>query len=396
MLELIEGVDAYLYPVGRLDVDTSGLLILTNDGDFTKLLTHPSHQVDKTYVAVVQGKISAHNLSRLEKGLRIEEGTTAPASARLIRYSRSSDTSAVEITIHEGRKRQVRRMFEVIGHAVTKLSRVRIGKLNLEGLSEGSSDISLQRKCLSCESSQRRQKRNVGLTQVKDARKHVALIVLAAACVASQVWAYPLQVRDARGKAVTIKARPARIVSLAPNITEILYAIGAGDQVAGRHEILQLPSRGREKAKSRRRENDSRGRAGPEARSGDRSRFPERHTYHPARKPAQDGLRDGPQDHLPDRKGYPDHWDNYRSQRRGRKSNRNDAKRDRLGKESPGRQKDRERDGGDPVQPSVGRRAEHIHRRNAAAGQRDKHRVGRESRLRDILRGNSPYPAARA
>jgi len=137
VLELIEGVDAYLYPVGRLDVDTSGLLILTNDGDFTKLLTHPSHQVDKTYAAVVQGKISAHNLSRLEKGLRIEEGTTAPASARLIRYSRSSDTSAVEITIHEGRKRQVRRMFEVIGHAVTKLSRVRIGKLNLEGLSEG-------------------------------------------------------------------------------------------------------------------------------------------------------------------------------------------------------------------------------------------------------------------
>lgn len=137
VMELVEGVDAYLYPVGRLDVDTSGLLILTNDGDFTKLLTHPSHQVDKTYVAVVQGRISAQNLSRLERGVKIEEGATAPASARMINYSPANDTSSVEIAIHEGRKRQVRRMFEVIGHTVLRLSRVRIGKLGLEGLNEG-------------------------------------------------------------------------------------------------------------------------------------------------------------------------------------------------------------------------------------------------------------------
>ena len=137
VMELVKGVDAYLYPVGRLDVDTSGLLILTNDGDFTKLLTHPSHQVDKTYLAVVQGRISAHNLSRLERGVKIEDGTTAPANARLINYSPSRDTSTVEIIIHEGRKRQVRRMFESAGHEVIKLARTKIGKLGLEGLQEG-------------------------------------------------------------------------------------------------------------------------------------------------------------------------------------------------------------------------------------------------------------------
>ena len=137
VMELLKGVDAYLYPVGRLDVDTSGFLILTNDGDFTKLLTHPSHQVDKTYVAVVQERITAHNLSRLERGVKIEDGTTAPASARLISYSQSRDTSTVEITIHEGRKRQVRRMFEAAGHEVIRLARTRIGKLGLEGLQEG-------------------------------------------------------------------------------------------------------------------------------------------------------------------------------------------------------------------------------------------------------------------
>ena len=137
VMELLKGVDAYLYPVGRLDVDTSGFLILTNDGDFTKLLTHPSHQVDKTYVAVVQGRITAHNLSRLERGVKIEDGTTAPAGARLISYSRSHDMSTVEITIHEGRKRQVRRMFEAAGHEVIRLARTRIGKLGLEGLQEG-------------------------------------------------------------------------------------------------------------------------------------------------------------------------------------------------------------------------------------------------------------------
>ncbi|MCX6344221.1 MAG: pseudouridine synthase [Armatimonadetes bacterium] len=137
VLELLKGIDAYLYPVGRLDLDTSGLLLLTNDGDFTKLLTHPSHQVNKTYVAVVEGRITAANLNRLERGVKMEDGVTAPAKARLLTYSPSEGASTVEITIHEGRKRQVRRMFESMGHEVYKLSRTKLGFLDLTGLSEG-------------------------------------------------------------------------------------------------------------------------------------------------------------------------------------------------------------------------------------------------------------------
>jgi 23S rRNA pseudouridine2605 synthase len=137
VMELIKDTDAYLYPVGRLDVDTSGLLIMTNDGDLTKRLTHPSHQVDKIYVAVVQGRVNSVGLTRMERGVKIEDGTTSPARARLVGYSASNDTSTVEIIIHEGRKRQVRRMFEAIGHQVIKLTRTGIGTIRITGLEEG-------------------------------------------------------------------------------------------------------------------------------------------------------------------------------------------------------------------------------------------------------------------
>ena len=137
VLELIGKAGEYLYPVGRLDVDTAGLLILTNDGDFTHLLTHPSHEIDKTYVAVVRGRISASALSQLAKGVELEDGLTAPAKARLLSYSPSKDESKVEITIHEGRKRQVRRMFDAVEHRVLSLTRVRLGNLDLTGLDEG-------------------------------------------------------------------------------------------------------------------------------------------------------------------------------------------------------------------------------------------------------------------
>ncbi|MCL5104722.1 MAG: rRNA pseudouridine synthase [Armatimonadetes bacterium] len=137
VLELVRDIDAYLYPVGRLDVDTSGLLILTNDGELTKMLTHPSHEVEKTYLAVVTGRVSASGLARLERGVKMEDGVTSPARARLVAYSRADDISTVELVIREGRKRQVRRMFEVIGHEVLKLSRTRLGNLDLKGLAEG-------------------------------------------------------------------------------------------------------------------------------------------------------------------------------------------------------------------------------------------------------------------
>lgn len=137
ILELLEGIDAYLYPVGRLDVDTSGLLLLTNDGELTQTLTHPSHEIEKTYEVVVRGRIRSSSLSKLEKGIELEDGVTAPAKARLVSYSASTGESTIEITIHEGRKRQVRRMFDAVGHRVVRLRRIRMGNLDLRGLSNG-------------------------------------------------------------------------------------------------------------------------------------------------------------------------------------------------------------------------------------------------------------------
>jgi len=137
VMELVKGIDAFLYPVGRLDVDTSGLLILTNDGDLTKLLTHPSHEIDKTYVAVVRGRISASTLRQLERGVELEDGQTAPAKARLLGFKAASGESVVELVIHEGRKRQVRRMLGAVGYPVLRLARTRIGELELGGVKEG-------------------------------------------------------------------------------------------------------------------------------------------------------------------------------------------------------------------------------------------------------------------
>lgn len=137
VVELVSAIDAYLYPVGRLDVDTSGLMILTNDGDFAHLMTHPSHEVDKVYVAEVRGKVTPDELRQLRTGIDLEDGRTAPAKAVLISHSQKTNTSTVEITIHEGRKRQVRRMLAAVGHKVTKLARVRLGSLDLKGLREG-------------------------------------------------------------------------------------------------------------------------------------------------------------------------------------------------------------------------------------------------------------------
>lgn len=137
VLELIPEVKTYLYPVGRLDVDTSGLILLTNDGELANMLTHPSYEVEKTYVAEVRGRISSQALEKLAQGVELEDGKTAPAKVRLLRYSPENDTSTVEITIHEGRKRQVRRMFAAVGHRVVRLTRTRFANLDIKGLAEG-------------------------------------------------------------------------------------------------------------------------------------------------------------------------------------------------------------------------------------------------------------------
>lgn len=135
VLSLVEGVSERLYPVGRLDYDTSGLLLLSNDGAFTQAMLHPSHQVDKTYSALVAGPVSATDLEKLRKGLVLEDGPTSPA--RVILKRRGQNGSLLEITIHEGRKRQVRRMCAAIGHPALRLQRLRFGTLGLGGLKEG-------------------------------------------------------------------------------------------------------------------------------------------------------------------------------------------------------------------------------------------------------------------
>ena len=120
-----------VFPVGRLDVDTEGLLLLTNDGELAHRLTHPSYGVEKEYVAEVEGLPTRAVLRRLREGVELDDGPTAPASATLV------DPSVVRLTIHEGRNRQVRRMCEAVGHSVVRLVRTRIGPLADRSLAPG-------------------------------------------------------------------------------------------------------------------------------------------------------------------------------------------------------------------------------------------------------------------
>jgi 23S rRNA pseudouridine2605 synthase len=123
---------ARLYPVGRLDADTSGLILLTNDGELANRLTHPSFEVEKAYRARVEGNVSDDTLQKLRSGVDLDDGPTAPAGARIV--ERRRDSTEIELVIHEGRKRQVRRMCEAVGHPVTALQRVRFGPLELDDL----------------------------------------------------------------------------------------------------------------------------------------------------------------------------------------------------------------------------------------------------------------------
>lgn len=135
--DFFETIKERIYPVGRLDYDTSGLLLLTNDGEFANLLMHPSNGVEKVYVAKTKGIPSKEKLSSLARGVMLEDGKTAPAKVKLMSADKQKDTAIIEISIHEGRNRQVRRMFEAIGHPVLKLKRERYGFLTLNGLRTG-------------------------------------------------------------------------------------------------------------------------------------------------------------------------------------------------------------------------------------------------------------------
>ena len=124
-----------LHPVGRLDLDTEGLLLLTNDGDLTALLTHPRHQVERVYRARVAQRPSAEELGRLRRGVLLEDGPTGPSRVGMV--SQGAKGAVVEIAIREGRKRQVRRMLEAVGHPVLALKRIRHGPLTLGRLRPG-------------------------------------------------------------------------------------------------------------------------------------------------------------------------------------------------------------------------------------------------------------------
>jgi 23S rRNA pseudouridine2605 synthase len=124
-----------VFPVGRLDYDSEGLLLLTNDGDLAQLLTHPRYGVDKTYLAEVEGVPTPATLRRLREGVELDDGRTAPARAHLVQPG--PETSAIEVVIHEGRNRQVRRMCEAVGHPVRRLVRTNIATLRDPDLGPG-------------------------------------------------------------------------------------------------------------------------------------------------------------------------------------------------------------------------------------------------------------------
>jgi len=123
-----------LYPAGRLDKDSTGLLLLTNDGELTYRLTHPKFEYEKEYLVYIKGNLQPDEKRKLEKGIELEDGMTHPAVVREIKVSPPFNYS---ITIHEGRKRQVRRMLDSLGHRVLALRRIRIGSLSLGDLREG-------------------------------------------------------------------------------------------------------------------------------------------------------------------------------------------------------------------------------------------------------------------
>lgn len=124
-------------PVGRLDYDTSGVLLLTNDGELANTLTHPKYGVEKTYRAVVQGRLLPEEIKKLREGVLLEEFKAAGAQVRVVATRR--DSSVLDITIHEGKNRQVRRMFDALGHPVVALARLRFGPLRLGDLPPGQS-----------------------------------------------------------------------------------------------------------------------------------------------------------------------------------------------------------------------------------------------------------------
>ena len=137
VLDCIENVSQRIYPVGRLDYDTTGVLLLTNDGDLANKLTHPSYEIDKVYIATIKGEITKEDIETLQNGVLIDNRKTSPCIAKLNKYNKEKNKSIVELTIHEGRNHQVKKMFEAIGKEVIKLHRDSFANISSKGLYEG-------------------------------------------------------------------------------------------------------------------------------------------------------------------------------------------------------------------------------------------------------------------
>lgn len=136
VMDLVK-VKERIVPVGRLDMYTSGALILTNDGDFVYKITHPKHEITKTYTVTLKGIINNEEIEKLKSGVKIDEYITKPAKVRILKIDLESDTSRIEIIIHEGKNRQVRKMCESIGRKVLALHRSKIGNIGVKDLKIG-------------------------------------------------------------------------------------------------------------------------------------------------------------------------------------------------------------------------------------------------------------------
>lgn len=137
VVDLVKDIPERVYPVGRLDYGTEGLLLLTNDGELTNALIHPRRKIRKTYLAKVSGIPSEDKLDLLRVGVKLEDGLTAPAFVNIIDIDKEKNLTTVEIVIHEGKNRQIRRMFEKIGHDVKQLKRTKFAFLDLKGVRRG-------------------------------------------------------------------------------------------------------------------------------------------------------------------------------------------------------------------------------------------------------------------
>ena len=137
VLDYCQSVEERIYPIGRLDFDTTGLLLLTNDGDFANALMHPKYHVSKTYICKVNGVISVNDLQQLRNGIVLDGKKTSKAQTKLIKVNEDKQVSLVELTIYEGWNHQVKRMFEAIGHPVQKLKREKLSFLDLGRLNPG-------------------------------------------------------------------------------------------------------------------------------------------------------------------------------------------------------------------------------------------------------------------